>query len=561
MNKRLRLILCFSLVILLGFGASFPAHAALQAFAPDNAFVGIVDSGYPLWYQDFNDFKLELCTIDNGLCLLELADPVLPGIGGETFWWTSEAAMTFPGGDGLLVLAMEGAFAVDVGAVDGDQISFGRIRIRINVDTPGVYTVTHPFGQFVQEVLAADIGPGREINDSADIGCFATPCDFSLALGSTIGPFLFWDAGLPVLDAGGAAGDNFYIGDPAINHAVLGSPTGNNIFRIERDGVLVAETNLFAVTGKVFTGDGNTAPTTVIDNLAVVAGTTSNLDLLANDTHTDIPINPGSIAFVQPANGTVARAVVNGKVMAAYTPNAGFTGPDSFTYTVSNFGGTPSAATTVSVFVEDLQVSSAVFRTSLMKFRIRGTSSDTTDNAIALINGDPVQAAALDGSQEVPPVTTSASGTATVTVSGDLTRLDFSLSQTGLINIAETHIHFGARGVNGGPMFTLSPGDFASPLTGTLTEADFTPILGVVDTFQEALGAIVSGEAYINIHTAANVGGEIRGQLGPNRLIGEVVVQPDGSWILNGGILAAPADVIHAVSSNNVRVSVPLKKR
>jgi hypothetical protein len=177
------------------------------------------------------------------------------------------------------------------------------------------------------------------------------------------------------------------------------------------------------------------------------------------------------------------------------------------------------------------------------------------------VNGDPVQTANLSGSQEVPLVTTTATGTATVTVSDDLTRLDFSLSQTGLVNIAGSHIHFGARGVNGGVMFTLSPGDFISPLTGILTEADFTPILGVVDTFQEALGAIISGEAYINIHTAVNVGGEIRGQLGPNRLIGEALVQPDGSWILNGGILAAPDDVIHAVSSNDVRVSVPLKKR
>jgi hypothetical protein len=253
--------------------------------------------------------------------------------------------------------------------------------------------------------------------------------------------------------------------------------------------------------------------------------------------------------------------VVNGNVMAAYTPNAGFTGQDSFTYTIENFGGATSVAATVSVVVEDLRVSSAVFRTSQMKYRIRGTSSDITNNTIALVNGDPVQTATLSGAQEVPLVTTAASGSATVTISNDLTRIDFSLSQTGLVNIAGAHIHFGARGVNGGIMFTLSSGDFTSPLTGILTEADFTPITGVVDTFQEALGAIISGEAYINVHTAANVGGEIRGQLGPNRLIGEVVVQPDGSWILNGGILAAPADVIHAVSSNDVRVSVPLKKR
>ncbi len=560
MNKRLRLILCFSLVVLLGLGVGFPAHAALQAVSPDPFITspGGLNTGYPIWYQDFNNLKLELCSLENGLCLIEPPLDVFLGVGGETFWWTSEAAMVFPGGDGLLVLAMEAAF-VGEDPVVGEQISFGRIRIRINVDTVGTYTVTHPFGQETFQVDA--ILPGLDINETVDIGCLAAPCDFSLALGSTIGPFLFWDVGLPVLDAGGVVGDNFYIGDSAAPHKVLGSPAGTNYFRIERDGVLVAETDLFVVSGKVFTGDGNTAPAAVNDSLSVVADTTVNFDVLANDTYLDIPINPGSIAFVQPASGTVTRAVVNGKVMAAYTPNAGFTGQDSFSYTVQNFGGAISAAATVSVVVEDLKVSGAVFRTNLMKFRIRGTSSDTTDNFIALVNGDPVQAATLGGAQEVPPVATAASGSATVTVSNDLTRLDFSLSQTGLINIAASHIHFGARGANGGVLFTLAPGDFASPFTGTLTEADFTPILGVVDTFQEALGAIISGEAYINIHTAGNAGGEIRGQLGPDRVIGEAAVQPDGSWILNGGILAAPADVIHAVSSNNVRVSVPLKKR
>jgi hypothetical protein len=47
---------------------------------------------------------------------------------------------------------------------------------------------------------------------------------------------------------------------------------------------------------------------------------------------------------------------------------------------------------------------------------------------------------------------------------------------------------------------------------GTLTSADFKPS-GSVTTFAEALAAIRGGTTYFNLHTAANPGGEIRGNL------------------------------------------------
>jgi uncharacterized repeat protein (TIGR01451 family) len=69
-------------------------------------------------------------------------------------------------------------------------------------------------------------------------------------------------------------------------------------------------------------------PDAVDDALPATAGTTTVLNVLANDT---APLNPTVSVPVAPANGT---ALVNGDGTVSYTPNAGFTGPDTFTYQV-----------------------------------------------------------------------------------------------------------------------------------------------------------------------------------------------------------------------------------
>jgi len=124
--------------------------------------------------------------------------------------------------------------------------------------------------------------------------------------------------------------------------------------------------------------------------------------------------------------------------------------------------------------------------------------------------------AGLDGAQEVPPVTTTATGTATFVVNDAQTEIAYSLSVTGIDSstITAAHIHFGAPGVDGPILFPLASGPFTSPLAGTLTAADFTPQAGVgINTFADALAAMVAGNTYVNVHTTANVDGEIRGQI------------------------------------------------
>lgn len=120
--------------------------------------------------------------------------------------------------------------------------------------------------------------------------------------------------------------------------------------------------------------------------------------------------------------------------------------------------------------------------------------------------------AALDGAQEVPPVATTASGTGVVVFSADDATIWYRVDYSGLSGApAAAHIHLGAVGANGGVLFPLSA--TATPMLGALTSADFTPTGSVTD-YAGAVAAIKSGGTYINVHTSANPGGEIRGQLG-----------------------------------------------
>jgi CHRD domain len=147
------------------------------------------------------------------------------------------------------------------------------------------------------------------------------------------------------------------------------------------------------------------------------------------------------------------------------------------------------------------------------------------------------RSANLTGAQEVPPVTvTSANGTATLTFNEARTQIDFILEiLTALPNIREAHLHIGPAGVNGpivldfctNPALINPPAGVPLPptcppapfrLTGSLTAANLRPITPAiqaagVNSFADAVSNILSGNAYVNVHTSAFTGGEIRGQV------------------------------------------------
>ncbi len=225
--------------------ASSSAYGALFGVSPvDPA------NGFPQFYRDTNGVNLVLGINDAALTAF---DPVIPGnafsvqtgFGAEAFYWAGESIIDLPGGGtALLVLALEAAYANEDPA-DGDQVVFGRVRIRIDVTTPGTYTVIHPYGTDV----FPNVPPGtRAINMTRDIGLAAG--DFEAALTSDIGPFLI--AVSPPPPTG-------FVGDPGVAQTVTGSPTGNNFFKIigpagaDLDGLggNEVESTLFSVQGEL----------------------------------------------------------------------------------------------------------------------------------------------------------------------------------------------------------------------------------------------------------------------------------------------------------------------
>jgi hypothetical protein len=108
----------------------------------------------------------------------------------------------------------------------------------------------------------------------------------------------------------------------------------------------------------------------------------------------------------------------------------------------------------------------------------------------------------LSGSQEVPVVTTGASGSGTITVADDGS-VSGSVMTTGIAGTA-AHIHMAAAGQNGPvaiPLTKSGDGVWAVPAGAKLTEAQ--------------VAAFKAGKLYVNVHSDANKGGEIRGQLTP----------------------------------------------
>ena len=145
----------------------------------------------------------------------------------------------------------------------------------------------------------------------------------------------------------------------------------------------------------------------------------------------------------------------------------------------------------------------------------------------------------LTGYQEVPSVSTTATGEFNARISNDGSRIDWELSYADLEGaVQQAHIHFGQKGVNGGISVFLCTNLGNGPagtqpcpappatISGTILAADVSPNIpataaartqgintGEID---ELIKAIRAGATYVNVHSTLWPGGEIRSQIDGN---------------------------------------------
>jgi len=144
-------------------------------------------------------------------------------------------------------------------------------------------------------------------------------------------------------------------------------------------------------------------------------------------------------------------------------------------------------------------------------------------------NGRNFTAAPLSGSNEVPANDSQGSGVAHFKLSKDGTALSYKLIVANLDNVLQAHIHCGSADENGAvvaflyppaPPAQLIPGTFNGVLqTGVITDAQIIPLVGNticgadIEDLDDLIAQMRAGNTYVNVHTTALPGGEIRGQI------------------------------------------------
>ncbi|MCY7411399.1 MAG: CHRD domain-containing protein, partial [Chitinophagales bacterium] len=121
------------------------------------------------------------------------------------------------------------------------------------------------------------------------------------------------------------------------------------------------------------------------------------------------------------------------------------------------------------------------------------------------LSGNLTLSAKLDGAQETPSVVTNALGVSSFVLNSTRDTLCIHASVNGLSGaITGAHIHSGAAGTSGGVVVDLtsfvSGNDINASITGSALTSDL-------------ISSMLSGGNYLNVHTAANPDGEIRGQI------------------------------------------------
>lgn len=125
---------------------------------------------------------------------------------------------------------------------------------------------------------------------------------------------------------------------------------------------------------------------------------------------------------------------------------------------------------------------------------------------------------ALSGGNENPGVVTGSVGTGTASVNLATQVVTYRIDVYNLpVGVTASHFHVGAHGVNGPvvvnlPVVANTSNDFAIAGTASSTNLTARAAQGI-NSWDDFIQALLLGNIYINVHSTANPGGEIRGQV------------------------------------------------
>jgi hypothetical protein len=170
------------------------------------------------------------------------------------------------------------------------------------------------------------------------------------------------------------------------------------------------------------------------------------------------------------------------------------------------------------------------FSISLLAAAVLTLGSSST--AVKANDDDIAISARMRGLGEVPPTNSKATAEFTGKISADGTTITYTLAWSGLTALPLfSHIHFGPIKENGGVMVFLCGGGGKPPCaqatsgtaSGSIVAADIVgPTAQGIDPapagqFADVIRAILTNNAYANLHTARFPGGEVRGPVGAHR--------------------------------------------
>src|SRR3954462_3492653 len=368
--------------------------------------VGPIDetNGYPLWYKDTSNTKLELCLnpSDSNCIMGDVPDPTQPvsfpdNFPDEAFYPSADASIDYGAGTAQLVTAIEAAFATADGLpAKGQQVTFGRIRLRASgLQDGAAYKITHPFGV---DTVTAEPGAFKGINTTEDVGSLTPDGVFDQTLGSRPGPFLKWD---PAVGPAAPAG---YLGDVTVPHPVVGSAYKTNFFRVEgpagsftgsadlcTDPTLgdsptalddCIQTNDFLVHGKVATRMGVQATQAYYTN----SGTGHLMDLFAKS-------EPGQNIVVKGTGIAQTKMREDAAIPGRYYARVFADGAPPADLSVTNTTDAPDSVDHIelAMFGDKVHILSSVY------------SNDNRTLTVSAQSGDDTAALKIDGFANVTP--------------------------------------------------------------------------------------------------------------------------------------------------------------